>query len=507
MHDVNQRITSTIILGGGSAGLLAALTLKRKIPALRVEVIYSSKIGVIGVGEGTTPYVPHHLLDYLRFNEHELHQAIDPVFKLGIRFAWGKATHFDYTFSQQERAYRHPELTRNHGFYLQDPTQSLNLHSELMNQGKAAPLRADGTPDLPKPGENIAWHLENHRFVEWLEKACRQHGVFFTDAELDHATIDATGQISELHLHNGSKKTADLFIDCSGFTSELLGKTHKVPFRDFGNALFCDRAVAGGWDRDDEPVLPYTASDTMLCGWSWRIDHPERIHRGYVYASDHLSDEAAIDEYRSVAPKVKDPRIVKFRSGAYQESWIGNTIAIGNAAGFVEPLEATALMVICLQCRWITDGLLDSTMQPTPSMVRLYNKLNHDLWTSIRDFLALHYRYNDRLDHPFWQRCRHETPLGNAEELVAFYKENGPSSIAGSALNINDPFGLDGYYAILNGLMVEHQRPYQIPEKERIFWQRMMREQEKIATHSLTMPQLRELLQQAQVWKKIRYSG
>jgi tryptophan halogenase len=359
-------------------------------------------------------------------------------------------------------------------------------------------------PDVPPPGSTIAWHIENKLFVAWLEKTCRALGVVFTDAELTSATKNEQGDISSLVLSTGEIKTADLYIDCSGFSSELLGKVHQEPFTDFSKSLFCDRAVAGGWDRDGEEVLPYTASDTMQAGWCWRIDHPERIHRGYVYSSDHLSEEQAIDEYSTVAPKAKNPRIVKFRSGAYERSWIGNTIAIGNAAGFVEPLEATALMVICLQSRWLADGLIDSEQQPSSSLIRLYNTMNDRLWQTIRDFLGMHYRFNNRIGNEFWRRCQHEIPLDAVEDIVAFYQENGPSAIASGLLGTNDPFGLDGYLAILCGLRVPHSRPYRIPEKEQTLWNRSLRERARIASQALTMPEVISHLNNPQTWKQVR---
>jgi tryptophan 7-halogenase len=300
-------------------------------------------------------------------------------------------------------------------------------------------------------------------------------------------------------------RKADLFVDCSGFHSALLGEVLQEPFVDFSNALFCSRAVTGGWDRGEEPILPYTVSDTMENGWCWRIDHPQRIHRGYVFSSDHLSDDAAIEEFQKTAPKVIEPRIVRFRSGSYQRAWVGNVVAVGNASGFVEPLEATALMMICLQSRWLADGLLDAQCRPTRTMRSVYNKLHASSWADIRDFLALHYRFNDRLDNPFWQRCRNETPLNTLEELMEFYRENGPSAIAKVLVpGISNMFGLEGYFAILCGLRVPHQRPHAADDAEREFWEQRRSHFRGLAKQSFTMKEAGERLQDSQVWKTIR---
>jgi tryptophan halogenase len=496
-------IRSVLVLGGGSAGLLAALTLKRKIPALDVEVVCSSRIGVIGVGEGTVPYVPAHLHGYLGLEEHEVFNAIQPVIKLGVRFAWGKREHFDYTFTGQQHSWRRPDLPRNNGFYGFDDPSEMDLSSALMDRGKALPRRADGLPDLPRSGSNFAWHLENKLFVAWLETACRRDGVRFTDAELASVATDGE-RLAGLRLSDGSERQADFYVDSSGFASELIGKALAEPFVDFSGSLFCDRAVAGGWERTDEPVLPYTLADTMPDGWCWRIDHPDRIHRGYVFSSQHAGDDEAVQAYQQVAPKARDPRIVRFRSGHFRRSWIGNVAAVGNAAGFVEPLEATALMVICLQCRWLTDGLIDAELQPNPSMRALYNEMNGSVWRQIRDFLALHYRFNDRLDTGFWRRCREETPLHELDGLVDYYRENGPSAINAARLPAGNPFGIDGHLAILAGLGVPHQRPYRAPAGELARWEAHRERHRGIARQGMGMKEVLAKLAPREAWLRLR---
>jgi tryptophan halogenase len=503
MLEIPGMIRSILVLGGGSAGLLAALTLKRKLPALSVEVVYSSRIGVIGVGEGTVPYVPAHLHGYLGLDEYEVFSAVQPVIKLGVRFAWGRRPHFDYTFTGQQHSWRWPDLPRNNGFYGFDDPSAMDLSSALMDENKALPRRPDGLPDLPPPGNNHAWHIENKLFVGWLESACRREGVRFIDAELAGVETGPQG-IASVRLDDGSVRTADFYIDSSGFASELVGKALAEPFVDFSDSLYCDRAVVGGWERSGETVLPYTLSDTMDSGWCWRIDHPDRIHRGYVFSSAHASDDQAIEDYRKIAPKAADPRIVRFRSGHYRRSWIGNVAGVGNAAGFVEPLEASALMVICLQCRWLTDGLIDSLQAPDDSMRALYNHLNAGIWCQIRDFLALHYRFNDRLDTGFWQRCRSELPLHDLEPLVDFYRGNGPSAINAGHLDGGNPFGIEGQLAILVGLRVPHRKPYLPSTSEKARWNRHCEQYRAIARAGMDMKEVLTRLASPEALRRIR---
>jgi tryptophan 7-halogenase len=267
--------------------------------------------------------------------------------------------------------------------------------------------------------------------------------------------------VEALVLEDGSRITADLFVDASGFRSELLGKAMGEPYHDFSNALFCDRAVIGGWQRTDEPIKPFTTCETMDAGWAWQIEHEHFINRGYVFCSRFLDDEAAREELLRKNPKIPPDktRVVKFRTGRYARMWAGNVVAVGNSCGFVEPLEATALAQIINQCRGLVNILIDSEGDVPPGYVDLYNQMQTTNWDEIRDFIALHYRFNTRLATPFWKLCQNETPLGRAQTLVDFYVANGPTSIHRHAmLPQTATFGLEGYLALLVGQRV----PYRI---------------------------------------------
>src|SRR5204863_2733497 len=191
----------------------------------------------------------------------------------------------------------------------------------------------------------------------------------------------------------GATASADLFIDCSGFYSLLLGKAFAEPYTSFRNALFCDRAVVGGWDRTDEPIKPYTTAETMESGWCWQIEHEHKIIRGYVYSSAFISDEDAEREIRAKNPKIGKTRIIRFVTGRYARGWVKNVVGIGNATGFVEPLEATALGMIAVQSQQLADTLSDSDLRPTPTQVANYNAYHAENWDTIRGFIALHYKF------------------------------------------------------------------------------------------------------------------
>jgi tryptophan halogenase len=454
-----------MVLGSGSAGLMAALTLKHKLPRLDVRVIRSPAIGIIGVGEGTTVVFPRHFFEYLKIKPQGFYAHSEPTWKMGIRFLWGPRREFFYTFSLEYQN-RIPELARNNGFYYSDDQPWMGRASAFMAHNKVFPRRKDG---LPQFHNNHAFHVENLKLVAWLESECRNHQIPITDATVTPERGPAG--ISALITESGERLTADLYIDASGFRSELLGRALNEPFVDYQDALFCDRAVIGGWPRSDEPILPYTTAETMDAGWAWQIEHEHFINRGYVYSSNFISDEDAQAEFLRKNPSVATtPRVVRFRSGRYERSWVDNVVAVGNAAGFVEPLEATALQVICVQASTLADSLIDSLSEPTPTMVRLYNRYNADQWDDIRNFLAVHYRFNTRLDTPFWRACRSDTALHGAAEIIEYYQENGPSVLADVALvHPSNSFRLDGFLAMLVGQNVPHQKPYTPPAAEHNF--------------------------------------
>jgi tryptophan halogenase len=459
-------IQNILVLGAGSAGLMAALTLKRKLPQLDVKVVRSPDIGIIGVGEGTTISFPKHFFEYLKLKPQHFYAEAEPTWKLGIKFLWGPRPEFYYTFAYEFQQ-RFPDLARNNGFYYSDDSRCSGPVSAFIAQDKAFPRQADGSPLFHK---NHAFHIENHNLVKWLDDVCRTFGVTIIDATVT-AERGENG-IQALVTDKGERLTADLYIDASGFRSELLSRTLKEPFIDYKDALFCDRAVIGGWARTDEPIKPYTTAETMDAGWAWQIEHETWINRGYVYASPFISDEEALAELMRKNPKISNqPRMVKFRSGRYARNWIGNVVGVGNAVGFVEPLEATALQVICVEASTLADSLIDSLCEPTPTLIELYNRYNSQAWDDIRDFLAVHYLFNTRLDTPFWKACRSDTALHGAQFIVDFYKENGPSVVAGAQLlHPSNSFGMDGYLALLIGQNVPHQKPYTPSPNELNIW-------------------------------------
>ncbi len=460
-------IENVLVLGSGSAGLIAAISLKRKIPRLKVSVVRSSEIGVIGVGEGTTVAFPKYFFEYLGISQRLFYSKAEPTWKLGIRFLWGPREHFDYTFSHQLNS-RWSDLSFQNGYYCDEEFHCTDIPAALMAHGKAFARQPNGGGPVMEPW--FGFHIENRKLVEMLEFVARELGVEFTEGRVNGVERGPAG-ITALQLEDGRRLEADLYIDSSGFRSELLGRALEEPYISFNRSLFCDRAVVGGWERTEEPILPYTLAETMDAGWAWQIEHEHHINRGYVYASQSISDDEACAEFQRKNPKAPaSPRVVKFRSGRYRNAWVDNVVGIGNAAGFVEPLEATSLMIICMECETLIDQLQHCGLTATPSMRRLFNEMVGELWDDVRDFLALHYYANTRLDTPFWRHCREDTDVSGIDQLLEFYRENGPSGFGRYILRGNEnTFGIEGYLVMLVGNRFPC-RKQAIPAPERRVW-------------------------------------
>jgi tryptophan halogenase len=475
-------IKDLLVLGSGSAGLLAALAIRRKMPRVRVRIVRSPEIGTVGVGESTTPNVPVFIFNYLGIDRRKFFQIAEPTWKLGIHFFWGPRDCFEYPFMQQLDL-RYPNLPRPNGYYCVNDFTAVNLHSALMLEGKAFARRKDGLPDIDG---GHAFHLENAKFVKALEWFAVDRNIEFIDGTIQSAQKSEQG-LSGVTLEDGRTLTADFFIDASGFRSELIGKALAEPFISFSKSLFNDRAILGSWDRSNEPILPYTTAETMDAGWSWRIDHEKTINRGYVYCSNHITDEQARSEFADKNPKAKiSDRIVRFRTGRHERSWVGNVMAVGNAFGFVEPLEATALMMTCWQCQSFTDMVGD--VGDTPSVRDLFNKLWSVAWDEIRDFLTLHFKVNTRLNTPYWNHCRAEADSPGLATILDFYQENGPTGFARYVLsNHETQFGIEGYLVQLVGNKVPYRNVHTPTDAEVQFVNHVRNQNRIMAKQGLTV--------------------
>jgi tryptophan halogenase len=468
-------IRSVLVVGEGSAGLLAALALKTRFPELDVRILASSRKPIIGVGESTTGAIPFFLHTNLEIEPGRFHRAVSPTWKVGLRFErWGSdATNsFNFAFDRQILG-RDPRLSERLGVYYGSLGRDLALSSALIRRNKSPVVRDRLT------GEHrfhpYGYHIENQRFTAFLGTVAKERGIRFHDGELRGILTDQSGAIGSVQIETGESFTADLFVDCTGFSSLFL-KHLGVKFISYSNALACDRAIVGEWARD-EPIRPCTTCTTMECGWMWRIEHVEKINQAYVFSSSHISEDEARAEYlRETKGSPSQVRTIRFPSGRYETCWLKNVVAVGNASGFVEPLESTGLHMIASQVRWLVRDLGQSMLCPDAGRIAAYNTQAAQRWDDVRDFIAIHYKFNRTSGSEFWRWCNSSMPLGSLQGFVDTYEETGPAL----ASVIPDPaeqgfavlpqwsiFGFAGYLTLLLGMRVPSRVSPAIADEDR----------------------------------------
>lgn len=448
-----QAIRRIGVVGGGTAGYLTALALKTRRPWLDVTLVESPHIPIIGVGEATVPYMTLFLHHYLGIDPDELYQAVQPTWKLGIKFDWGPHPEgfmgpFDWS-ADSVGLIGAIEKTGN--------INGSTLGSAMMMADRAPVYQIDARPVSLMKYLPFAYHLDNAMFVSFLTTLAARRGIRHIKATLADVVLSGDEWIDHLRTTDGQLLHFDLYVDCTGFRSRLLGQALGTPFRAFSSSLFTDSAVTGNTDHGGH-LVPYTQATTMNAGWCWRIPTRESDHRGYVYSSAFISDDEAANELIERYPGISETRLVKFRTGRYEKIWRGNTIAVGNSSGFVEPLESTGLVMIAATAHTLVQMLPASWAHP--QVREAVNVGLSQQWDAIRWLLSIHYRFNTRLDTAFWKEVCSTADISGFAPLLEVYAGGAPLSrrnpLAQDLLNRVAPsfFGLFGIDYLLLGQQV-----------------------------------------------------
>ena len=398
-----------VILGGGTAGWMAAAALVSLIPSTRcrVRLVESDEIGIVGVGEATFPEIKS-FNDAIGVDEAEMMRATNAAFKLGIEFVdWGfKGSRYIHPFGV------HGPVNMSHIFHHRWlRTLQLGLKSDIEEYSFAAQAARNCRFELPETHRptissayTYAYHFDAALYSVYLRGLAEQRGVMRTEGKVEEVIQDPeTGDIRSLRLVSGETISGDLFIDCSGFRSLLLGRTLGVEWDDWSKWLPCDRAFAVPSERDE--LSPYTRSTAMEAGWRWRIPLQHRTGNGYVFSSSFIEeDEAAASLMRSLDTKaLAEPRMLKFQAGRRVVNWEKNCVAIGLAGGFLEPLESTSIYLIQVAIMQLVPLLPGKNIDPR--LRGEFNQLIDLQYERIRDFLILHYKLNRREDAEIWRYC------------------------------------------------------------------------------------------------------
>ncbi|MFM6927373.1 MAG: tryptophan halogenase family protein [Bdellovibrio sp.] len=417
------------ILGGGTAGYLTALALTKLHPGIKTSVIESSKIPVIGVGESTTTEIVPFLHRTLGIDPQTFFKEVQPTLKLGIRFDWGCPGdyHFNFNFfagHQQE------------SFYYENSINNANWSSVLMDAKKIPIIREkDGSFTSLLSSIPFSYHIDNKNLIRFLNKTLKQRRIDILDAEVVNVNLDENEFVTSLETAEGEKLSFDLYIDCSGFRSKILGQALKTEFIPFNSSLINNRALT--FETPNKGVIDsYTTCSTMNNGWVWTIPMRGENHHGYVHSTLYCDEATALAEARAKFGHFEHYKMVEFRSGRHAQAWNKNVFAIGNAYGFVEPLESTAIQTavhsIMTMCKLMPNSHSDY------ASIAGINQEIAATWDTFRWFLSMHYKFNKQLDTPYWKWCNESTNIGDAQMIIDLFNQRPP--LSASNFGTNSPY-------------------------------------------------------------------
>jgi tryptophan halogenase len=404
-----------VIVGGGTAGWMSAAWLRRQLRAedYSVTLVESDEIGTVGVGEATLPHIKT-FNDLLGIDEAQFMCATRATFKIGIEFC---------DWDRPGDRYIHPFGAFG------EPWGGVEFQHHWLRAlkagGRCAPLEdysyavvAARSNAFEFPNEDkgsirstyaYAYHFDAALYADYLRSWAIERGVRRIEGRVCDVSRDpSSGDLLELTLKSGERVAGDLFVDCSGFRSLLLGGILGVAWEDWTHWLPCDRALAVPCART-EPLTPYTRATARRAGWTWRIALQHRTGNGYVFSSRFISEDEARDTVLAAldSTALGEPRLLRFSPGKRARAWDHNCVGVGLASGFLEPLESTSIYLIQAA---VTDLV---NLMPRPGSARIdprladeFNRLNEMQYERIRDFLVLHYAANRRLGEPLWDHVR-----------------------------------------------------------------------------------------------------
>ncbi|MEY4591086.1 MAG: hypothetical protein RL497_3162 [Pseudomonadota bacterium] len=447
-----SQLGSIVILGGGTAGWLAGALLSQHLgQSCCITLVESQELGTIGLGESTVPPFVG-LIKSLGMDEREFVQATGATYKLGIEFL---------DWQHKQTRYFHPFGSLGARIYSQDfyqcwlKARAQGIAAPLQNFSPCQVMAREGrfwppgmAQHTPIGGANYALHVDASRVAEVLKTYALARDLKHQQGQVHSVSRRDNGFIHSLKLDTGIEIEGDFFIDCTGFKSLLLDKTLGVEFEDWSAYLPCDRAVVLRGEAQSG-VVPYTQARARDSGWSWRIPLQHRTGEGYVYASAFCSDNKACETLLAgIKQPLEAPRVLPFTTGHRREFWRGNCLGLGLAAGFIEPLEATAIHLIARGLDFFLRFLPEANCHP--SLSRAYNQRMSADFREVRDFVQLHYVTSQRTDSAFWRHCQ-QLPLADSlQERIELFKAQGLVSEQG-----DDLFRASSWQAVFEGMGIQ----------------------------------------------------
>jgi len=454
MKPTTNPIEKIVIVGGGTAGWVAAATLGNifKNSGLHIELVESDDIGVIGVGEATIPPLIR-ILEDLGIDLVDFIKETQASFKLGIKFNnWkGVSESYFHPFGSVGRS------IKGYDFYQcwlkcqaegdKTPLMAHSPENVLAEQGKF--FLPHKVQDTPLARAFYALHLDSALAGKYLRKYAENIGVTRTEGMVEQIKQDDSGNISSLTLKNGQEITGDFFIDCSGFKGLLIEETLNTGYESWSQYLPCNKAITVQ-TKNIGPTQPYTTSTAHEAGWQWKIPLQHRTGNGYVYCDKYITDEQAKKTLLAniEGEPLMEPRVIPFTTGMRKKSWVKNCLSLGLAQGFVEPLESTAIHLVSKTIAFFVRNFPSKDCNQV--LIDEFNLAVRADYEEIRDFLILHYCETSRDDSEFWRWCQTMKIPETLQRKLDYFKASGALLIKDEEL-----FQPTSWYAILNGLGLE----------------------------------------------------
>ena len=429
-HD--NRIRSVVIVGGGSAGWMAAAALSTYLDeTVSIRLVESEEIGIVGVGEASVPHMKLFNRDVLGIDETEFVVQTQGTFKLGIQFNdWGRiGDSYIHGFGKIGRALGPLPF---HQFWLKlflagraPEIGAYSLQTVAAPLGKFMPSASDAPAGSPLADIAYAYHFDAGLYARYLRDLSERKGVRRIEGKVvEVSQRSEDGFIEAIVMENGERIEGELFVDCSGFRGLLIQQALETGYESWAHWLPCDRAMAVPCENVGPPT-PYTRSTARTAGWQWRIPLQHRTGNGYVYASRHIGDdEAAATLLENLDGRaLADPRPLRFTTGVRRKFWNRNVVALGLASGFMEPLESTSIHLIQSGIQRLLGLFPDRDFDPI--LAERFNRQSAFEWEKTRDFLILHYKATQRDDTPFWNDCRTMSIPESLQESIDLFRSSG----------------------------------------------------------------------------------
>lgn len=427
---ISGRLKTILIVGGGSSGWMAAALLSHLFQGLyKIRLVESEDIGTIGVGEATIPAIKK-FNELLELDEAHFMQLTQGTFKLGIQFNnWdriGSSYIHGFGVIGQDLGW-----LRCHQYWLKMKLQGEATDFSNLSINTAAALKNKFMPARPDMGDSPiahiahAFHFDAGLYARYLRTYSEDRGVVRTEGKVTDILLRAEdGFVEAVTLESGERIEADLFIDCSGFRGLITEAAMQTGYEDWTHWLPCDRALAVPCSRSDN-FTPYTKATAHGAGWQWRIPLQHRTGNGHVFSSQYMNEAEAERILLSNldGEQLAEPNRIRFTTGKRKKVWNKNCVAVGLAAGFLEPLESTSLYLIQSSLirliRLFPDGGFDQ------SNIDEFNRQTDFEYERVRDFIILHYKATQRDDTPFWRYCRDMEVPATLQRKIDLFRANG----------------------------------------------------------------------------------